>query len=285
MIKVFSCVSLILLTLAVNSKENPAYVLFDSKGKVTDYDEMLKKAQEKKYVFIGEYHNNPISHWLQFELTRDLYATKKSNLILGAEMFEADNQYIIDEYLKGYISEKNFQDEVRLWPNYNTDYKPLVEFAKVNNLPFIATNIPRRYASMVFKKGLESLNDLSDLAKSYIVPLNTFALDTTVNCYKELLNSDHGGYNMAVAQAIKDATMAHFINKNMTPNGTFIHYQGAYHSDYYEGILHYLQKFASIESMMTISTVTQEDLKSLDKENLGKADFIICVPENMTTTH
>lgn len=274
-----------LLSTSMLAKEYPAYALYNAKGSATDFDKMLKDCLEKKYIFFGEYHNNPISHWLQFELTRAVYAEKKSNLILGAEMFEADNQYIINEYLKGYISEKSFQDEVRLWPNYNTDYKPLLEFAKAKNLPFIATNIPRRYASMVFKKGLSSLQDLSDLAKSYIVPLNTFVFDSTVNCYKELLNSDHGGINMATAQAIKDATMAYFIEKNMTPNGVFIHYQGAYHSDNYEGILHYLKQKTPLENMITISTVTQEDISSLDKENLGKADFIVCVPESMTTTH
>lgn len=279
-LSILVCVSLISL-----SKENPAYVIYNAKGGTEDFDKMVKAVLEKKYIFFGEYHNNPISHWLQFELTKAVYAEKKSNLILGAEMFEADNQYIIDEYLAGYISEKSFQEEVRLWPNYNTDYKPLLELAKANKLPFIATNIPRRYASMVFKKGLSSLNDLTDLAKSYIVPLTTFAFDSTVNCYKELLNSDHGGLNMATAQAIKDATMAYFIYKNMTPSGVFMHYQGAYHSDNHEGILHYLQKNATLEQMITISTVTQEDVSELAEENKGLADFIICVPETMTTTH
>lgn len=267
------------------SKGQPAYAIYNSKGGEADFDKMLKMAEEKSYIFFGEYHNNPISHWLQFELTKALYATKKGDLILGAEMFESDNQYILDEYLNGLISEKSFSEEVRLWPNYNTDYKPLVEFAKANKLPFIATNIPRRYASMVYKKGVESLNSLSDLARSYIVPLNTFQFDSTVNCYKELLNSDHGGLNMATAQAIKDATMAYFIDKNMTEKGTFIHYNGAYHSDNFEGIIHYLKKTVVLEDILTISTVTQENIESLAEENKGIADFIICVPETMTTTH
>lgn len=263
-----------------------AYKLFTSEGKETEFDKMVDAVlDDKNYIFFGEYHNNPISHWLQFELTRAVYSQKKTSLVLGAEMFEADNQYIIDEYLNGHISEKSFMDEVRLWPNYNTDYKPLMEFAKANKIPFIATNIPRRYASMVFKKGLSSLNELSDLAKSYIVPLETFKFDTTVNCYKELLNSDHGGVNMATAQAIKDATMAYFIKKNSKTNGVFIHYNGAYHSDNHEGILHYLSQSVPKEKMITITTVTQENVEKLSDENKGLADFIICVPETMTTTH
>jgi len=278
-------ISLVVFSVGALAKETPAYIIYTVKGDPTNFEKMIKATEEKQYIFFGEYHNNPISHWLQFELTKEIYAIKKNNLILGAEMFEADNQYIIDEYLNGMISEKSFNDEVRLWPNYNTDYKPLLEFGKANKLPFIATNIPRRYASMVFKKGIESLNGLSDLAKSYIAPLKTFVLDTNVACYKELLNSDHGGIAMTTAQAIKDATMAYFILKNMTPNGTFLHYNGAYHSDNYQGIIHYLKMSVAIEKVMTITTVTQENIDELSEENKGLADFIICVPETMTTTH
>jgi len=271
--------------LAWSKNDQPAYVIYNSKGDEASFEKMLKMAREKSYIFFGEYHNNPIAHWLQFELTKSMFELKKNDLVLGAEMFESDNQYIIDEYLAGMISEKSFSEEVRLWPNYNTDYKPLLEFAKANKLPFIATNIPRRYASMVFKKGLESLNNLSDLAKSYIVPLTSFQFDSTVTCYKDLMQGDHGGFNMANAQAIKDATMAYFIEKNMTTDGTFLHFNGAYHSDNYQGIIHYLKKNVDLSEIMTISTVTQEDVSALHDDNKNIADFIICVPETMTTTH
>ena len=268
-------------------KSTKAFQIYTSTGKKVDFKKVVKATQSKKAVFFGEYHNNPISHWLQFELTREMHAIHKKNLVLGAEMFEADNQFILDEYLNGFISAKNYQNEVRLWPNYNTDYKPLVEYAKENKIAFIATNIPRRYANMVYKKGVESLKELSDLAKSYIVPLNKFEFDSTVTCYKELIISmaGHGGVNMATAQAIKDATMAYFILKNANNNKVFLHYNGAYHSDNYQGIMHYLKKDLAPELMLSISTIEQKDINSLDAENKGIADFIICVPESMTKTH
>ena len=200
-------------------------------------------------------------------------------------MFEADNQYILDEYLNGLISGKNFQSEMRLWPNYNTDYKPLVEFAKENKLKFVASNIPRRYANMVYKKGLKSLNELSDLAKSFIVPLNQFEFDSTIACYKDIYQMQHGGEGMATAQAIKDATMAYFILKYTTPQTVFLHYQGAYHSDNYEGIIYYLKKQIDVEKILTLSTVTQENIDQLEEDNMGVADFIVCVREDMTSTH
>jgi uncharacterized iron-regulated protein len=174
---------------------------------------------------------------------------------------------------------------VRLWPNYNTDYKPLVEFAKENKLKFIATNIPRRYANMVYKKGLSSLNGLSDLAKSFIAPLHSFDYDSTITCYKELSKMSHGGSYLGLAQAIKDATMAYFILENTKPNSLFLHFNGSYHSNNYEGILVYLKKMVALEDILTISTVSQSDIESLDESNYNLADFIICVNANMTTTH
>ena len=286
--KKFITLLLIVLCHSVsNAKDLKAYQLFDGNGKETDFDKLMKSSQDKKFIFFGELHNNPISHWLQFELTKRLYALNKKNLVLGGEMFEADNQFIINEYLAGQISSKNFQNEVRLWPNYNTDYKPLMEFAKDRGIPFVATNIPRRYASMVYKQGMDSVARLSDHAKQYIVPLKEFKFDSTVTCYSKMIHDfgDHGGVAIATAQAIKDATMAYFILKNKTNRKVFLHFNGAYHSDNKEGIIHYLKNEINENKIMSITTVSQEKLDKLDQKNIGLADFIICVPETMTTTH
>ncbi|MEX1001634.1 MAG: ChaN family lipoprotein [Crocinitomicaceae bacterium] len=282
---------LLILTLFFSTiseaKDLPAYVLYQSEGKKADIDKLMKAADSKHFIFFGELHNNPISHWLQFELTKRLYALHKRRFVLGGEMFEADNQFIIDEYLRDKITTKSFQSEVRLWPNYNTDYKPLLEFAKQKGVPFIASNIPRRYASMAYKQGLDSLKSLSDLAKSYIVPLNTFEFDSSLSCYNKMIHEfgEHGGYNIALAQALKDATMAHFILKNVTNTSVFLHFNGAYHSDNYQGIVHYLKQKVDVEKILTITTITQEDTDKLEEKHKGLADFIICVPESMTTTH
>ncbi len=264
---------------------NSPYRIYTAEGRQVSFQKVIKQLLEKKYIFFGEYHNNAISHWLQLEMAQLLFEKHQKKLILGAEMFEADNQFILNEYLSDFISAKNYQNEMRLWPNYNTDYKPLVEFAKKESLKFIATNIPRRYANMVYKKGIGSLNQLSDLAKSYIVPLNSFKFDSTVTCYKEMMTMPHGGYSMAVAQAIKDATMAHFILKNSNPQTTFLHFNGAYHSDRNQGIIHYLKQTVELDKIASITTVTQDNISALEEDNLNQADFIICVKSNFTNTH
>lgn len=285
--------SVFLLFLSVHflkGQEHSAYLIFNHKGEKVDYEQMKKKSAEYDVVFFGELHNNPISHWLQIKLTSDLYNMKDGKLILGAEMFETDDQIVIDEYLSGKINVKNFEEEAKLWNNYSTDYKPLVEFAKSKQLTFKATNVPRRYANLVFRTGLEGLNELSEAAKAQFLPPLPVPLDLTLPTYKKMIAmmGNHGGNtsdNMVKAQAIKDATMGYCISNAVKPNHLFIHFNGAYHSDEKEGILWYLNKYKPNLKILTISTVEQDKIDVLDAEYFNKADFILVVPEKMTKTY
>jgi len=267
--------------------QKPAYQLYRENGKKVKYEKMVGAASGADVLLFGEQHTNPISHWLQLELTRDLYQERGADLILGAEMFEADNQLILNEYLDSLITEAKFEEEARLWKNYSTDYKPLVLFAMENELEFIATNIPRRYANSVYKQGVGVLEKLSEEAKAFIAPL-PLEYDTSLNCYKQLIHGagmgGHGSVNMADAQAIKDATMTHFILENWQPGKLFIHYNGAYHSDEFESMNWWLLRDHPELRIVTISTVYQDDVSELEEENRGKADFIITVPSTMTKT-
>ena len=262
-----------------------AYELYNSKGKRTSFQKMAQKAKSSDCVLFGEYHDNPISHWLQLEL---LNAMNTENLALGFEMFESDQQELLSGYVSGTISKKEFEDSCRLWPNYKTDYQPLIDYAIVNKVPCIASNVKRKYASLLFKKGREALESLPNPIKSQFAPLN-YIVDTNLSQNKAILEmGGHAmGMNMLDAQALKDATMAMHIAKAFKNNRQVLHFNGAFHSDFYQGILWYLKQepMAKEKNFLTITTVSQKDVKKLDKEHFGRADFIICVPENMTSTH
>ena len=269
----------------LSAQSKPAYRLYTAKGKKVSYKKMLKKLQQADMVLFGESHNNPISHWLQLEVAQSLYQNRK--LTIGAEMFERDNQAALTQYLTNEIDRKALDTLVRLWNNYPTDYEPIVEFAKQNYIPVIATNIPRRYASMVFKKGFEVLEELPNEEKNWIAPL-PIQYDSELPGYKNMLTmmgGMHSSENLPKAQAIKDATMAYSILENYDATKLFLHLHGSYHSDNYEGILWYLRQAKPNLKYVTISTVSQENIGKLTGEHLGKADFIICVPENMTKTY
>jgi len=86
------------------------FTIFDVNGNQTSYKKVLKEAQKSNIVLFGELHDNPINHWLQLELTNDIY-NKSDKLTLGAEMMESDNQLVIDEYLSGLISKTKLISE------------------------------------------------------------------------------------------------------------------------------------------------------------------------------
>ena len=276
----------IYLALIAFKSDKPAYRIMNEEGKKVKYEKMLKEISKADVVFFGELHNNPICHWLQYEMTKDLYIATDSNLVLGAEMFERDNQLILNEYLKGLISKSSFKKEARLWPNYKTDYAPLVEFAKENELDFIATNISRRYASVVYRNGFEGLENLDPEAKKYFAPMPV-EYDSTLPGYVKMLEmaGGHGGANLPKAQAMKDATMAYSIAENVGNGKLFIHYNGTYHSENFEGILWYLNKYKPGLNIITISSVEQENIDEMEDENKNKANYILLIPEDMTKTH
>jgi uncharacterized iron-regulated protein len=273
------------------SQEKPAYVIYTANGKKTTFEKLVEASENKELVLFGEFHDNPISHWLQLELTKEIYAEVGANLQLGFEMFEQDQQDLLSQYVAGNLTAKQFKDTMRLWPNYETDYAPLIEFAKTNKLFCVASNVQRKYASLLFKMGRKALDTLSLTIKSQMAPID-FKVDTTLSQYREVFTmGGHMGVNMGMnmveSQAFKDATMAQFIlaNSGRKEGSVHVHFNGAFHSDFHQGILWYVQQKQPDIRVLTISTVTQEDVRKLDKEHLGRADFIICVPESMTRTH
>jgi uncharacterized iron-regulated protein len=281
------CIYILGLFNPIYAQDKKAYTIC-ANDKIVTYSELLEACLGADIVFFGELHNNPIGHWLQFELTKDLFAKHGEHLVLGAEMFESDNQVVLDEYLNDYISEAKFESECRLWDNYKTDYKPLVLFAKEKKLKFIATNIPRRYASMVNNKGIKSLDELTKQARKWIAPL-PFQVDLKLSSYKSLLDDEAApsqeSVNFVFAQAVKDATMAHFILENFHKKTKFIHFNGKYHSDLKQGIVHYINQNKSNLNIVNISMDEYDDINSCHLGEQNIANFIIQVTENMTKTY
>ena len=154
--KLFFLLFLIVTSLVGFSQNKPAYVIYNAKGKQVGYQKMIADLAKKDIILFGESHNNPISHWLEYEVTADL--AKQKPMVLGAEMMEADNQEAVDKYLKGEIDEEQLPKEARLWLNYATDYAPLLNFAKEKRkinlfllLPIFQENMLLWFLRMIFK--------------------------------------------------------------------------------------------------------------------------------------
>lgn len=288
--KILWIVMLIMSMTTYAQKTPEIYRIFDAQGKEVSYEKMIKTVSVTDVVFFGEIHNCVISHWMELKVLEALTENNKK-LKVGMEMLEADNQLIIDEYTSSLISSDRFEEECRLWPNHSTDYEPLVYYAKRHHLPLIATNVPRRYASVVKEKGLAFLDSLSAEAKRYLPKLpikyvenknaqEGFALMGLLGKAKETKPQ-----LMAQAQAIKDAAMGWFIAQNLKKGEQMIHFNGTYHSDARNGIIPYLLEYRPKTTISTIRAVRQEEIDKIEKDYLGLADFYICITEDMNVSY
>lgn len=283
---------LFLLTVFVNAQELKVYQIYNKKEKKVDFDKMIDELAEYDVVLFGEHHNNAVNHWLQLETTKALFNKKNGKITLGAEMFERHQQKDLSNYITNKIDDKTFQSSSTLWQNYKTDYKPLVDFAKEKKLPFIATNVTRKFASYVSKNGLASLDTVSKEDKKYIAKL-PFEIDYDAPGYPEMIKmmGDHAGMRakqFVAAQALKDVTMAESILLNQKAGNLFIHYNGDYHSKSYGGIYWFLKKSKPNLKIAVIEILeAEDDTLSIDKakdESYIPTEFIIVFPASSPKT-
>ncbi|MEM6398292.1 MAG: ChaN family lipoprotein [Bacteroidota bacterium] len=257
------------------------YKIYDSRtGKEIELSEIVNAFEPVDVLFFGERHDDSTAHYLQDQLYAQLLS-RYGQVTLSMEMFETDCQQVVDEYLADFINERNFINESRAWGNYATDYKPLVERAKVNEQMVIAANAPRRYVNMVSRMGPESLNDLPKDSRAHLPPL---PISTDDRAYRKVFDDAMGGMahsgmqNVFAAQCTWDASMAYSIYKHWKKNKKekILHLNGSFHTDYGLGTVTQLKDLNKKIEIMTISSVPAEDFDDPDWLSYAtRGDFII----------
>ena len=256
------------------------YKIYDvKKQKLIAVDDIIADMDKADVLFFGEEHNDSIGHYLEVEIFKKLSEKYPQKTALTLEMFHTDIQPVVDEYLAGLISEKNFIKEGRAWPNYK-DYRPLVEYAKEHKIDVIGANAATRYSNAVTKNGLEALKNFPKTALSFLPPL---PIDTATGRYNEKFTDLLGGHSMGAMKVYQtqnfwDATMAWSINKFSKLHKGFkiLQLNGRFHSDEKLGTLAKLQKYSPKLQILNISSFSDEnfDNPEWDKfKNLG--DYII----------
>ena len=273
--------------------DRPAYRLFTAAGQPADYDQMLTELAQADVVLFGEQHNDALAHWLELQVAKDLLKLKNpGQLVLGLEMFERDVQPLVAQYAAGTLADTAFERQARPWPNYATDYRPLLQFARENHLPVMGTNAPRPFAKAVAQRSLTALDKLPANDRALLAPL-PLKIDYDLPGYKNMAamfggnGNAHGGgaQNIIQAQALKDATMAHFIETSRQSGQTLLHLNGSYHSDHHDGIAAWLRQYAPKLRVRTLSVVTQAQLQALEREQVNVADFVVVVPADASKTY
>jgi len=261
------------------------YRIYDAKGNGASVRQIIAVIEKSDVVFLGENHDDATAHFLQaeiFKLVWENYA-KSRKIALSLEMFERDTQLVLDEYLKDLITEKKFLDDSRPWNNYKTDYRPLIEFAKENNLPVIAANAPRRYVNMVSRNGRNALNQLSSDAKRWLAPLPYAAPSVEYakkfNLLMGNIKSETSAPSKVLeAQALWDATMAFSIAEFMKREKDIliVHLNGSFHTENRLGTAEQLQKLQPNAKIIVVTMRTEDDYAKFDQvKHSGLGDFVV----------
>jgi len=281
----------IVLALRLGPAQCADWTWFAAGHPVSAEDSIARLAQAD-VVFIGENHDHEAAHRLQLDVLRGLDARGRRP-VLAMEMFERDVQVVLDEYLRGIITESAFLQASRPWSNYRSDYRPLVEYCKERRLPVVATNAPRRYVNMVSRSGPASLRALSRQARGWLPRL---PLDLRMSeGYEQALDALFGGAhsspsapaagpstaNMKAAQALWDATMADSLARAARRNRgrTIVHINGSMHSDHGWGIVERLRKAAPSLRLVVVSVKPDPAYPALpDGRHDGIADLLALTP-------
>lgn len=241
--KQFFIVLISLMTLGHQAKtQTPEalYEIYDTRTghKIDNWNNWVNNELSAADIILwGEDHNDSIGHLLQTDMLMSLQGSGNGKpLAFSMEMFQADVQGIMDEYLAGWISEKNFKTESRAWNNYK-DYEAMVNFARSNNIPVVCANTPSRYTNMVTRGDLKALDVLPKKTKHAFLP--PLPIDTLSGRYAEKFLEAMGGHinpNMFIYQSqnLWDATMAHNIVKAAKKHRV-LHINGRFHTDEYQG--------------------------------------------------
>ncbi len=256
------------------------YKIFDvRKQKTISLDDLITDMDRADVLFFGEDHNDSVGHYLEAEIFRKLGNRYPQKTALSLEMFHTDVQPVVNEYLAGSISEKNFIKEARAWGNYK-DYKPLIEQAKQQKLPVIAANAAARYSNAVTMNGLKTLENLPKSSLSFLPPL---PIDTAQGRYYDKFTETLGGHSMGPmkiyqTQNLWDATMAWSIGKFAKLNRGFkiLQLNGRFHSDEKLGTLAKLAQANPKLKILNISSFSDQSFTNPDWEkfkNLG--DYVI----------
>ena len=271
------------------------YKIYDTRTRqIITIDKIVTDMSDADVLFFGEEHNDSAGHYLENKIFRALHVQFGDKIVLSMEMFETDGQLVLNEYLAGTIDETRFSRDIRLWNNYK-DYRPMIEYAKQNKIPVIAANPPRRYVSLVTRRGMRSLDSLSKDAKKFLPPL---PYDTLSGRYREkfmdIMKGSPGStsQNIYYSQSLWDAGMAYNIYKYLKENKRkkIFHCVGGFHTEEKLGTAAQLQMRNKKLKILNIASFSDASFSNPDPMAIGwekfsyKGDYVILTNPDLKKT-
>ena len=263
--------------------EGSDFVVYRADGQAASFDDVIREAGDVDVVFVGEEHNDPITHRVQAQLFQAAFTAHASSrpVVLSLEMFERDVQYVLDEYAAGLITEDHFRSSSRPWGNYETDYRPMVEFAIVHGLEVVAANAPRRYVNRASRLGRDSLDALGPEARRHLPPLPYPEASEAYQAEWDALMGEAAAHMRGSpidGQTLWDASMGHSVAGALDrhPGALVVHMAGGFHVENGTGTPEALQHYRPGSRALIVAARPAPDPTAWDPERwAGLGDFVV----------
>ncbi len=208
------------------------YKLYTPSGEPVSMTNLTPELQKADVILIGEWHTHAGIHRFQTDILKQLASGDRA-IALSMEQVTRDKQDVLNDYLDGEIGEQYFIKQSGAWPNYESDYRPLIEFAKLSDIPVIAANAPKKIVRCIGRQGVDYVNKLANEERAFVAE----TINTGDSPYKEkfMASMHHGKPEQTekqyAAQMTWDETMAESIVKYLESNqGTqVVHVAGKFH--------------------------------------------------------
>ena len=148
----------------VRSQSAPLSLVDAATGKSMEAEAFLAVLRTKAVVYVGERHDQPSDHGVQYAILRQLHRDEAS-LAIGMEMFQVPFQEPLDQWSAGQIDETVLRRDTEYAKRWGFDfsmYRPILEYARNRGIEVVALNAPKELAYAVAKDGVDGLS--SELA-------------------------------------------------------------------------------------------------------------------------
>lgn len=255
----------LLLAPVAHAQEPPSGWLqaYRDRSEAVTWPELIDQLVQADVVFLGEQHGDPATHRLELATLQALHRHLGSTrpVVLSLEMFETDTQRWLDQYLAGRLGEIVFHLATRPWPNYDRDYRPLVDYARAHAIPVVAANAPRPIAASVGRRGEIALDRLSPEDRQWVARPDRYERGAPWRRFEAVMRHHpgllaEGRWRMYQAQSVKDATMARSIARTLDQGRPLVlHVQGRFHSDHGHGVPAYLSRLRPQTRLQVVTAI------------------------------
>ena len=260
--------------------------VFDTKKKQEiDLPALWDRLSEADAVFLGETHVDETTHAVELATFEGLLARRGKSTILAMEMFEQDEQPALDDYTAKRTTEQQFLHAVRTWPNYATDYRPLIEAARAHGARVLGSNVPTAVRRKLGRGGKDALAKLPPGERSFLPPQ---ILTTSAGYWERFQRAVRGHMGNSgppmtpeearfTTQSFWDnsmgATCARALDAN--PKALVLHVNGGFHSAYRSGTVEQLRKRRPATRIATVDIAPTYDLANVSLPSADVADYVV----------